>query len=390
MDNRFAIFDIPENEDAVKAFREGIGMNYLKYGAAYYPQLETSLSYRYDEAHVQITHPHPDAAPTPYHHDLGGDNGLTIRYVGTNEAPKIDLVRAANPGVRISEPASGEKIVLQIRALGRNGRSAAEILNDWDAFSDDKKGFDIEVKGDGSDTIEYTDGNEIDMTRDEDGSTDTTLSAIKDDKSALYHSIKSILDKQHLSLPPSAMMAGIYAKNDNERGVWKAPANVSVAGVSGPLLSITNQQQETLNVDPDGGKSVNVIRSFPGKGSLVWGARTLAGNDNEWRYVPVRRLFNTVEASIKKATAFAVFEPNDVVTWLKVQSMIESYLTGLWKQGAMAGATEKEAFYVAVGLGKTMTEQDVLEGRMIVEIGIAAVRPAEFIVLRFSHKLQEA
>jgi phage tail sheath protein FI len=160
--------------------------------------------------------------------------------------------------------------------------------------------------------------------------------------------------------------------------------------VIGPTAKITDAEQEGLNVDPTAGKSINVIRDFTGKGTLVWGARTLAGNDNEWRYVPVRRLFINIEESTKKASAFAVFEPNDATTWLKVKGMIESYMYGLWERGALAGSAPEAAYYVNVGLGKTMTPQDVLEGRLIVEIGIAAVRPAEFVVLRFMHKLQEA
>ena len=172
--------------------------------------------------------------------------------------------------------------------------------------------------------------------------------------------------------------------------MWKAPANVSVSGILGPQTRITNDAQERLNVDPTAGKSINAIRSFAGKGTLVWGARTLAGNDNEWRYVSVRRLFIMIEESARKSTAFAVFEPNDATTWLKVKGMLESYLYGLWERGALQGSTPEQAYFVNVGLGKTMTAQDVLEGRMIVEIGIAAVRPAEFIILRFTHKLPEA
>ena len=122
----------------------------------------------------------------------------------------------------------------------------------------------------------------------------------------------------------------------------------------------------------------------------MWGARTLAGNDNEWRYVNVRRLFIMIEESAKKSTSFAVFEANDASTWLKVKGMLESYLYGLWEQGALQGSKPETAYYVNVGLGKTMTAQDVLEGRMNVEIGIAAVRPAEFIILKFSHKLPGA
>jgi len=191
-------------------------------------------------------------------------------------------------------------------------------------------------------------------------------------------------------LPASAAIAGVYASVDRDRGVWKAPANVSLNGVIEPLTKITATEQQNLNVHAGGGKSINAIRSFTGKGILVWGARTLAGNDNEWRYVSVRRLFNMIEDSCSKASAFAVFEPNDPTTWLKVQSMLDSYLYGLWQQGALVGPTAKAAYFVKVGLGSTMTNQDVLEGRMIVEIGVAAVRPAEFILLRFSHKLQEA
>jgi phage tail sheath protein FI len=172
--------------------------------------------------------------------------------------------------------------------------------------------------------------------------------------------------------------------------VCKAPANVAVTSVIDLTRTFTDAQQGALNVDPTGGRSINVIRSFIGRGTLVWGARTLAGNDNEWRYIPVRRLFITIEESTKKASAFSVFEPNDATTWLKVRAMIESYLYGLWQRGALAGARPEAAYFVNVGLGKTMTPQDVLEGRMIVEIGVAAVRPSEFIILRFTHKLQAA
>lgn len=201
--------------------------------------------------------------------------------------------------------------------------------------------------------------------------------------------VKSI-EKQLSKLPPSGAMAGIYARVDNARGVWKAPANESLNSVLGPVVQITAEQQAGLNVDAVAGKSINAIRTFTGKGTLVWGARTLAGNDNEWRYVNVRRFFNMVEESSKKSTEPFVFEPNDANTWVKVQGMLENFLTVLWRQGALQGAKPEHAFYVAVGLGKTMTSLDILEGRMIVEIGMAAVRPAEFIILRFSHKLAES
>jgi phage tail sheath protein FI len=205
----------------------------------------------------------------------------------------------------------------------------------------------------------------------------------------LHNLIKTELNKLTVTLPPSGAVAGIYARVDSTRGVWKAPANVGVMQIIGPDKKVTNDEQDGLNVHTTG-KSINVIRTFAGRGTLVWGARTLAGNDNEWRYIPVRRFFNMVEESVKKATEQFVFEPNDANTWVKVRAMIENFLTLQWRAGALAGAKQEDAFYVRVGLGQTMTAQDVLNGFMHVEIGMAAVRPAEFIILKFSHKLQKS
>jgi uncharacterized protein len=209
----------------------------------------------------------------------------------------------------------------------------------------------------------------------------------------VFPAYKAILDgiqNTKTILPPSGSVTGIYAFVDRTRGVWKAPANVSISGIIGPATTFNAGQLDALNIDVTAGKSINAIRAFTGKGTLVYGARTLAGNDNEWRYVSVRRLFNMVEESVKKATEQFVFEPNDANTWVKVKAMISNYLTVLWRQGALAGAKPEHAFYVACGLGATMTAQDILEGKLFVEIGMAAVRPAEFIILRFSHKMQES
>ncbi|HUQ10058.1 MAG TPA: phage tail sheath C-terminal domain-containing protein [Steroidobacteraceae bacterium] len=207
------------------------------------------------------------------------------------------------------------------------------------------------------------------------------------EKHPVFANILEQVWRQMTLQPPSGAVAGIYATVDRTRGVWKAPANVSVADISGVAVKVNDQMQEDLNVTSTG-KSINAIRTFAGKGSLVWGARTLAGNDNEWRYVPVRRFFNMAEESIKKATEAFVFEPNDRGTWVRVRAMIENFLTVQWRQGALAGAVPAQAFFVKVGLGETMTAQDILEGRMTVEVGMAVVRPAEFIVLRFAHKMQ--
>lgn len=210
------------------------------------------------------------------------------------------------------------------------------------------------------------------------------------EKHTIIGNIVKGIKKEMSILPPSAAMAGIYARVDNARGVWKAPANESINSVSAPVDQIDADQQQNLNVDAVAGKSINAIRAFTGKGTLVWGARTLAGNDNEWRYISVRRFFNMVEESCKKSTEPFVFESNDANTWIKVQGMIENFLTVLWRQGALQGAKPEHAFYVSIGLGKTMTALDILEGRMIVEIGMAVVRPAEFIILQFSHKMAES
>jgi phage tail sheath protein FI len=214
------------------------------------------------------------------------------------------------------------------------------------------------------------------------------LGKLKDTRTALYNFVKLKLKDQFLDLPPSGAVAGVYAATDAARGVWKAPANVALLGVLEPVVKLNATKQEDLNVDATAGKSINAIRTFSGKGTLVWGARTLAGNDNEWRYVSVRRFFNMVEESVKKSTYWAVFEPNDANTWVKVRGMIENYLIDKWREGALAGATPKEAFFVKCGLGTTMSAVDIQEGRMNVEIGMAVVRPAEFIILKFSHKLQ--
>jgi len=204
-----------------------------------------------------------------------------------------------------------------------------------------------------------------------------------------YNAIKKELEKIKVVLPPSSSVAGVYARVDSDRGVWKAPANVSLNYVIKPTVKVTHELNGRLNIDTSG-KSINAIRSFTGKGTLVWGARTLAGNDNEWRYVPVRRFFNMVEESVKKASEQFVFEPNDANTWVKIRAMIENFLTNQWRAGALAGAKADDAFYVRIGLNQTMTAQDILNGIMNIEIGMAAVRPAEFIVLKFSHKMQES
>jgi phage tail sheath protein FI len=215
------------------------------------------------------------------------------------------------------------------------------------------------------------------------------LDALRAGNNAFFKRAEGAILSIPCRIPPSAIMAGIYAGVDGTRGVWKAPANVGLASIVRPTVTISNAQQEGLNIEVNG-RSINAIRTFVGRGTRVWGARTLNGNDNEWRYVNVRRFFNFAEESIKKATNQFVFEPNDANTWTRVRAMIENFLTLQWRAGALQGSTPEQAFYVNVGLNVTMTSLDILEGRMIVEIGMAVVRPAEFIILQFMHKMAEA
>jgi len=214
------------------------------------------------------------------------------------------------------------------------------------------------------------------------------LGSLKTTVSLLYNAILAQYQGYFITLPPSAAIAGVYCNVDATRGVWKAPANISLNAVNKAVVSVTRGEQDLLNINDQSGKSVNAILNSPNFGTLVMGARTLDGNDNEWKYINVRRFFITVEQSIKNSTASFVFEPNTSTTWVKVQAMISNYLFLKWRDGALAGAKPDQAYFVNVGLGSTMTSLDILEGRMIIEIGMAVARPAEFVVLRFEQMLQ--
>ncbi|MCB0396113.1 MAG: phage tail sheath family protein [Flavobacteriales bacterium] len=306
LQDRFVIMDVvTDSAQTVKEdgddFRDDyVGSTYLKYGAAYYPQLETTINFAYDESALKVN-----------------------RTVNGAYAAAEDF----------------DDAVITLDAAPANQDSLADI---------------------------------------------------KETATDAYAKLINEIRKIKVKLYPCSAIAGTYARVDRDRGVWKAPANVSLRSVKAPVALVSSEEQEDLNVDANSGKSINAIRNFAGKGILIWGARTLAGNDNEWRYVPVRRFYIFVEESTKKATEFVVFEPNDANTWLRVKGMIENFLVKLWREGALAGAKPEDAFFVKVGLGETMTALDILEGRMNVEIGLAAVRPAEFIILKFSHKLQES
>lgn len=219
--------------------------------------------------------------------------------------------------------------------------------------------------------------------------TSAHLDGLSAENKIVYSQVVNAINLLGVQLPPSGAMAGVMATVDATRGVWKAPANVGLIGVQSLTDNVTDASQQDLNIDASG-QSINAIRSFTSKGILVWGARTLDGNSNDFRYISVRRFYIMVEESVKDAAMQFVFEPNDGTTWVRIRAMIENYLTNLWRLGALAGSKPEQAFYVSVGLGQTMTFDDILNGKMIVEIGMAPVRPAEFIILRFSQIQQQA
>jgi hypothetical protein len=178
-------------------------------------------------------------------------------------------------------------------------------------------------------------------------------------------------------VPPSGYMAGIYARSDSERGVHKAPANEVIRGATGVEMLITKSEQDILN--PIG---VNCIRTFPGRGIRVWGARTLS-SDASWRYINVRRLFNFIEKSIQTGTQWIVFEPNDADLWARIRRDITAFLTNVWRTGALFGATPAQAFYVKCD-EETNPPSVRDAGQVIIEIGLAPVKPAEFVIFRIS------
>ncbi|MCY7296515.1 phage tail sheath family protein [Alteromonas sp. a30] len=399
MMDRFAIVDVQEVggiRDDAAVMRDKVTQG-LKYGAAYYPYLTTSMSRSYDEDNVMVVPPMTfpethitmsdfyaltveDDAVVPVAVDAYGKSGSMYYsqfFIKHNDMYldfagfQVESVDAAKVGQRV-EGAVAYGIYAAKDNADVTVNAQGQMIDNSAADADRKPGaiYAVAMKQ----SMEPVPLKSLNKP------------AYRFASTGYYNQVKAMLSKQYLVLPPSAAIAGVMAKTDAQRGVWKAPANVAIAQVIAPSVSIDNGEQEDLNVDVNAGKSINAIRSFVGKGTLVWGARTLDGNSNEWRYVPVRRLFNMVEESVKKASYFAVFEPNTPFTWLKIKTTIESYLENLWKQGAFFGASPDQAYFVNVGLGQTMTEDDINNGIMNIEIGIAAVRPAEFIVLTFSHK----
>ena len=326
MKNRFAILDVFngdkertfDDEDVINKFREGVGANFLQWGAAYYPFLKTTVVQSTD---VDFT-------------NISNKDGLI--EILTKEV--VDGV--AEGLVRESR---AELIKAEIAKIA-TASTAVEIL----LLSD-------------------------------------TLKVISPTFKSILSDMREILNV----LPPSAAMAGVYAMVDNSINIAKSPANVSVGNVISPAINITNEAQEELNL-PLNGKAINAIRAFTGKGTIVWGARTLDGNSQDWRYISVRRTMTFLEQSIKIASERYVFEPNTATTWISIKATIENFLNNQWQGGLLAGSTPTDAFSVEIGLGSTMTANDILDGMLKLTVKVAIVRPAEFIVITFQQQQQKS
>jgi phage tail sheath protein FI len=210
------------------------------------------------------------------------------------------------------------------------------------------------------------------------GAIRTYRASLDNTRAALYYPWVRILDpltREELNVPPSGFVAGIYARNDTEKGVHKAPANEVVLGAIGLEAPINQRQQEVLN--PLG---INCLRFFENRGNRVWGARTIS-SDPEWKYLNIRRFFAYLEASIERSTQWAVFEPNGEALWANVRRAVSDFLFNEWKSGHLAGTKPEEAYFVQCDRS-TMTQNDLDNGRMICLIGVAPLYPAEFVIFR--------
>jgi phage tail sheath protein FI len=202
---------------------------------------------------------------------------------------------------------------------------------------------------------------------------------------ALYYPWIEVRDpsvQRNVQVAPSGHMAGIYARVDVQRGVHKAPANEVIEAITRISQDVNKREQDVLNP-----KNINVLRFFKDRGSRVWGARCIT-SDSSWKYINVRRLFIFVEASIDYGTQWVVFEPNDEPLWARVRQTISNFLTTVWRSGALQGAKPDEAFFVKCD-HSTMSQDDIDNGRLICVVGIAPVKPAEFVIFRIQQKTMD-
>ncbi|GAB2610055.1 phage tail sheath family protein [Belliella aquatica] len=324
--NRFAILDVfdgnkersYDDKDVINQFREGVGSNFLQWGAAYYPFVQTTIV-----------------------------SSSEVNFTNINN--RTDLIEILS------------KDVNDDLENGKINEARANAIKDELAKIENAS------------------------SKEEISSIQATLKVVSPKLNAV---LSEIIEKLNL-MPASSGMAGIYAMVDSSINVAKAPANLSLGSVISPSVQITNTTQEELNL-PLNGKAINAIRSFQGKGVLVWGARTLDGNSQDWRYISVRRTMTFLEQSIKAAAEGYVFEPNNSTTWSTLKATVTNFLLNQWQSGILAGQSPEDSFSVEIGLGTTMTPNDILDGILKMTIKVAIARPAEFIVISFEQQQQKS
>ncbi|MBI3803924.1 MAG: phage tail sheath family protein [Nitrospirae bacterium] len=328
MGNRVAILDVHGGDqgrqgpggDVIEKFRDGVGNKYLDFAAAYYPWLNTAI--------VQ-------------------NNEVSYENISNKE--RLQTLLRAEVKRLAAEGLKPERVAALIEGVDH-------ITQDWTEDS-------------GAKAEEVSTSKKV---------LDRNLRA----GFPLYGKILSEIQRRLNLLPPAAAMAGVYTTIDASQGVWKAPANASLNAVISPAVPITDEEREALNVSPQG-KSINVLRAFVGEGTLVSGARTLDGNSPDRRYIHMCRTRIMLEESIKLAAKAFIFEKNDATTWVALKSMIGNFLDSVWKRGGLAGASADDAFSVQVGLGETMTAEEIVEGILRVTVKVAISRPAEFTEITF-------
>ena len=393
MKNRFALLDIyPKDkedmriDDQVNVFWENVGSSFLSYGAAYFPWLNTSVLGDRDLDGNMFT---------------WGDEGYIYLCKFSNIDPGFSNIINAYYGDEFELKADGETKTITIK----DHEFVFDQVNEGDNIIDNTQKVigKIEKVEETKEKVKVTEGDvekEVEKVVAKKIKVIWKPSFINIEDKQTFHlallnssfvykqMIKGLLKSLNL-LPPSAAMAGIYTMVDRSRGVWKAPANVTLSYVDSVAEDIDDEQQAGLNA-PMNGKAINVIRPFRGEGVKVWGARTLDGNSLDWRYINVRRTLLFLEESVKNAARAYVFEPNDAGTWINMKCMIESFLRSVWKRGGLAGATPEDAYEVHIGLGDTMTAEDILEGIMRITVLVAVTHPAEFIEITFQQQMQKS
>lgn len=388
---------LSNNHDTIANFRNNVTLT--TYAAVYFPHLITILNYTFDETNTPILHSglqeEGETSASFYAREIAALDelkSLANEEIIGGSADAFVLADLLEQAIAIAEEINetadetGEAKNNLIYAV-EEAKAVLEAIYDGtiDDFVIPDNPEDTPVFSEEFNSLKAA----ILAVKDEVGAADgKTLKSLESSNSLLYNKIRKEIASLKVVLPPSSTMAGVYGRIDGTRGVWKAPANVSLNYVVGPTEKVSDKEQSGMNVNDEG--SVNAIRNFTGKGTLVWGARTLDAKekteddeDNIWKYINVRRYYDMIKLSISRALTDGKFinQPNIPHTWLRAKTMIENFLHQQWMDGGLAGSTPKEAYHVEVAGDKDKAKT------MNVTVRMALVRPAEFIVLNFSHTL---